>query len=528
MGLLPWTLLHRRLLGPSKPFDLKQHRYLPGIYEDTCREMAVCKAGQVGVSEYLVSWLLWSADERQCTGLYVFPTDTAVSDFSAARLGPAIDPEVSQYLADLVMPASGGQRGADRVGLKRVGARFIYFRGGKVQPDGRAPQLRSIDADVLIEDEFDEMDPRVDPLARERLGHSQAGDIRTVSTPTFASVGIHREYLKSDQRAWHVRCTGCGGRQSPDIDDLVIEWDDLGRPLSWHEKDGQPFIACRKCGAALDRGGEGEWVAAYPGREVHGYHISRLFAPYRELRGIIESLNTVDETERQQAYNQGLGLPYRGSSVMALDKEMLDACRREYALKPGTGGRAVVAGVDVGRVLHVVVREKLEDGSRQARYVGEVPGFEDLALILDRYGVSRCVIDALPETRKAREFQAGQGRGRVWLAYYTTQKQGTKKAEPIEPNHKEYTVNLDRTRTLDAMLALFALASRGEAGNTLPANARNLSDYYDHLTALERRLKSGPDGNQVAVYVESGPDHYGHAENYCCVAADMPRGVLFG
>ena len=127
--LLTWTILHRRLLGPNKPFDLRQHQYLAGIYGDDCREMVLCKAGQIGVSEYLISWLLWSADERLATGLYVFPTDTHVSDFSAARLGPAIDPEVSQYLADLVMPAVGGQRGADRVSLKRVGARLIYFRG---------------------------------------------------------------------------------------------------------------------------------------------------------------------------------------------------------------------------------------------------------------------------------------------------------------------------------------------------------------------------------------------------------------
>lgn len=483
--------------------------------------MVLCKAGQVGISEFLISWLLWSADERLCTGLYVFPTDTHVSDFSAARLGPAIDPEVSQYLADLVMPASGGQRGADRVSLKRVGARFIYFRGAKVQPDGRAPQLRSVDADVLILDEYDEMDPPAPALARERLGHSAVGDVRIASTPTFANVGIHRVYLESDQRAWHVRCGSCGNWQDLTIHDLVIEWDDLGRPVAWHRGDyGQPFLACRKCGGVMDRAGDGEWVAAYPDRVVHGYHISRLFAPYRKLSDILESLNTVDETERQQAYNQGLGLPYRGASVMALNREMLDACRRDYGMHPG--GRNSVCGVDIGRVLHVVVREIKPDGERVARFIGEVPDFSDVAQIMDVYGVGRCLVDALPETRKAREFQDGRPRGQVWLAYYTTQKRGSLKKGEVHLNPLERVVNVDRTRTLDSTLALFALASRGEAGNTLPANARDLPDYYDHLTALERRLVDGPDGNKVAVYVESGPDHYGHAENYCNVAASLP------
>lgn len=489
--------------------------------------MVLCKAGQIGVSEYLISWLLWSADERLATGLYVFPTDTHVSDFSAARLGPAIDPEVSQYLADLVMPASGGQRGADRVSLKRVGARFIYFRGAKVQPGGRAPQLRSVDADVLILDEYDEMDPRAPALARERLGHSAIGDVRVASTPTFANVGIHREYLASDQRTWHVRCSKCGQWQDLTIHDMVVEWDDLGRPVGWHQdKEGIPFLACRQCGGRMNRDGDGEWVATYPDRAVHGYHISRLFAPYRDLQEILDSLNTVDETERQQAYNQGLGLPYRGAAIMALDREMLDACRREYGLGSGLGADKRignrVAGVDVGRVLHVVVRDVMADGDRTARFIGEVPDCEDVAHILDMYGVGRCVIDALPETRKARELQASRPRGQVWLAYYTRQKQGSKKKGPVDLNPRERTVNLDRTRTLDATLALFALAGRGEAGNTLPANARDLADYYDHLTALERRLVDGSDGNKVAVYVESGPDHYGHAENYCNVAAELP------
>ena len=147
LDLLTWTTLQRRLLGPERPFDLVEHRYLAGIYGDTCQEMVVCKAGQVGVSEFLISWVLWSADVRKATGLYVFPTDTHVSDFSAARLGPAIEAEVSPYLAKLVVAAKGSKRGADRVGLKRVRDRFVYFRGAKVQPDGRAAQLRSIDAD---------------------------------------------------------------------------------------------------------------------------------------------------------------------------------------------------------------------------------------------------------------------------------------------------------------------------------------------------------------------------------------------
>jgi hypothetical protein len=525
VDLLTWTMLHRRRLGPGRLFDLTQHRYLMEIYRDQAEEIVVIKAGQVGVSEYAISWVLWAADMRGATGLYVFPTDTHVSDFSAARLGPAIEPEVSPYLADLVVAAQGNsKRGADRVGLKRVRNRFIYFRGAKVQPDGRAPQLRSIDADVLVLDEYDEMDRRAPAIARERLGHSAIAETRLISTPTFANVGVHAEYLASDQRSWHVRCMACGRWQDLTIDDLVVEWDDLGRPVAWHEDgDGKPFLACRACGGEMDRLGRGGWVAAYPGRAAHGYHLSRLFAPQRALVVLLDALGSTDESERQQVYNQGLGLPYRSPTSMSLDDETLDRCRREYGL--AIGDEEPVMGVDVGRALHVVVRETLEGGERRARFIGEVPNFEDVTQLMNLHDVRRCVVDALPETRKAREFQAEHGRGVVWLAYYSGQRAGSQKEAAARWNEGEGTVTLDRTRTLDATLGLFATAARGEVGNTLPANARDLRDYYAHLKAMERVFRDGTDGNQVAVYVESGPDHYAHAENYCMAAALAPGPV---
>jgi hypothetical protein len=514
----------RPYLAPSRPFDLSRHRYLEPIYADSAREAVYMKAGQVGISEYLISWILWSADERKATGLYVFPTDTHVSDFSAARLGPAIEPGVSQYLAGIVVAGStGGQRGADRVTLKRIRDRFIYFRGAQVSKDGRAPQLRSIDADALVLDEYDEMDAAAPPLARERLGHSGIAETRIASTPTYSGVGVHALYLASDQRAWHVACPHCGSRQPLEIGDLVTAWDPLGRPSEWHGKGADPFLACRKCAKPLDRGALGEWVPAYPDRPVHGYHISRLFTAYRPLAELLESLSSLDENKRQQAYNQGLGLPYRSPTALALSDEILDACRREYALgrPPKTD---TFCGVDVGSVLHVVIRERVGDDLEQ-RYAGMLTTFDQLEQICKQYRVAKLVIDALPETRSARKFQAGQKRGMVWLAYYVNQAVGSKKEDPRDWNAKEGAVNMDRTRTLDETLGKFLAASQGEPGSTLPASARAMRDYYAHLKAPERVLRRTEDGTQVPAYIESGPDHFAHAENYCAAAAACPYGV---
>jgi hypothetical protein len=136
------------------------------------------------------------------------------------------------------------------------------------------------------------------------------------------------------------------------------------------------------------------------------------------------------------------------------------------------------------------------------------------------------VIDALPETRKAREFQDDFGPGVVWLAYYVAQKTGTKAEDPVQWRDDDGVVNLDRTRTLDQTYSRFY-----EGENTLPGHARDVRDYYDQIKAPVRRLEDGPQGKKVAVYVESAPDHLAHAENYCMVASlagGGGRGVVSG
>lgn len=508
------------MLIPSRPLDFKRHAYLIGLYECRAREQIVYKASQLGVSEYLVSYALHAADVRKATVLYVFPTDTHVSDFSSARIGPAI--EASPYLASIVVEgsAAGGKRGADRVTLKRVRDRFLYFRGAKVGPDGEAPQLKSIDADVLIIDEEDEMDPRAIALADKRLGHSPIAEVRKASTPTYVGFGIHAEWLRSDQREWFVRCEHCGERQPITIRNVVTEFDQLDRPVRWHGNASQAWAACQKCGKPLDRLGPGEWIATQPGVDVAGFHVTKLFSPATVLIDIVKALSTVDETKRKETINQDLAEPYapRGSQ---LTDEILDKCRRDYAHGP-RHKEATVMGVDVGTLKHVVIRGPAdpETGERPQRWAGAVDSFEAVADLMRRYKVMTCVIDALPETTKARELQATFPAGTVYLAYYNQTKIGTKLMEPIDADFANGVVNLDRTRTLDAMFAEFVSGTA-----TLPANAKDMPEYYDHLKAQARVVEDGSNGTKIAHYVqrEGKPDHLAHAENYCRVAMHMPK-----
>lgn len=476
----------------------------------------------------MISYVLHACDVRGLTPLYTFPTDTHVSDFSSARLGPAFD--ASPYLQSIIVEgrqAGTRKRGAERITLKRIRNRFLYLRGSKVKPDGKAPQLKSIDADIWVGDEIDEMDQRAIAISHERLGHSEVKEERMISTPSYAGVGIDALWQESDQREWFIRCRHCGQWQFMTIDHVVIEWDELERPRVWHGRDeSRAYAACKKCDRELDRLSPGQWVARHPGRELVGYHPTRFSSPFTELIDLVTALDTTNETKRRETINQGLGEVYIPKGGQITD-EILDSCKREYLHGPVLG-ESTWAGVDVGKVLHMIVRgpQHPETGERPQRFAAEVDTFDEVGRIMRRFNVQTCVVDALPETRAARSFQDSQPPGRVWLAYYPDSDRGIKDAGMIRWNEEEYTVLMDRTRTLDETYSGFYMCKR-----TLPANARDIPDYYDHLKVLVRVLVDKKNGQKVAIYVagnrpgEGGkkPDHWAHAENYCTAAEKAPK-----
>ena len=77
-------------------------------------------------------------------------------------------------------------------------------------------------------------------------------------------------------------------------------------------------------------------------------------------------------------------------------------------------------------------------------HVGEYQAWEELDRLMKIFNVSRCVVDALPETRNARAF-AERHKGKVFLSYYSEhQKAGYKW------NDGDLTVHSNRTESLDA------------------------------------------------------------------------------
>ncbi|MGL4556447.1 MAG: phage terminase large subunit family protein, partial [Afipia sp.] len=162
MPLLSWTLLHRCYIRPEIPFTLHDHLYLIDIYNCTASQVRIKKSGQSGLSEMLVSVALHACDERKLDVLYLMPTDGDMREFSQLRFEPAVQasPHLSQLLSTRGKVHGRNARQIDNVHIKTIGTNNLVLRGATVQNKGdkqKANRLKSVPADLVILDEYDEM-----------------------------------------------------------------------------------------------------------------------------------------------------------------------------------------------------------------------------------------------------------------------------------------------------------------------------------------------------------------------------------
>lgn len=448
------------------------------------RELVIKKSTQVGISAYLLRWAMYHADIGGLNSLYIFPKRQQMYDFADARIRAAI--LVSPYLSKRIPHAHVNNKG-----LKQVGTGWLYARGSESKAD-----LDSVDADVLCLDEYDTLRQENIPDAERRITGSLEGRIRRVGVPSIPGWGIDELYQEGDQRQWFVRCE-CGERQTPNYDDNVDED---------HAK-----IICAKCGLPLDVAG-GEWVAAFPDREIRSYHVPRLIVPNCDLRTIIKAHHRTSPSERQVHFNKDLGEAYAPSEGRLSHDAIRAAQRKDIPLraKRYRGQGFVTMGIDVASVRSLHVRISGVEADRKfALFIGEVEDFDEVAKLLDRYNVNMAAVDHLPEGRLARKL-AERFAGRVFLVSFG----GDTQREVLKVDPDTRMARVRRTEALDATFDAIR-----EQRNLLPGELP--LDYEKHMTSPIRVVERDPDtGAHKVIYRSTGPDDFAMAEVYDLVAKE--------
>jgi phage terminase large subunit GpA len=530
-----------------------QRPFLLPLYMDRSQERVFRKSVQCGISELLIIDALESADAGLAC-LYVMPTQSKRDKFVTNRVSKVI--AKSKGYRRRLHAAVGG---ANSVTLKHFGSGVISFVGSNAENE-----FIEFPADLAIVDEFDRCCQDNMPLVRDRLAASPHKLTAFASTPTFEGYGISRLFDESDAKEWHVKCEACGhfqplgffdnvARQTGDNEYVLLdrEWEgnetpggratggDMYRKSGSRERDGSapggtctgslPRVSgeeavrvprqdvrvfCSKCHRPLDRLAKGEWVARHPGRGASGYQISQLFVPTVSVASLWADWQRAltDDFERQRFYNSMLGLPYTAKgSGLALDD--LLACCDDYDL-PDDAKRCTM-GVDVGQWFHVRISDRPQPGVRRAVFVGRVQTIAELDVLLDRYDVQCCVVDAQPEARLVHEWQERHERGRIWRCVYSDDDLHDLRKDAVEG-----VVRAARTPSLDA-----ATGDIRDGRNRLPRNARTIDggDYIAQMIAPVRRLLTDARGNKRYSWSKPAADHYRHADNYDRIASQLWR-----
>jgi hypothetical protein len=478
------------------------------------------KGAQLGVTEVAINRAFFVLDILKRDVLYVLPTALNAGDFSKARFGPALS--LSPYLQALFTDTN-------TVNLKRTATNTLYVRGSRGDSN-----LKSVPVSELILDELDEMDLKQVELAVTRLDGSLVKHVLGISTPTIPNKGIHKYYQTTTQEKFVFKCPRCSRPTE-------LVWPDCVEIIGEHVSDprcAESFLKCKECKGRLEHLDKpnflstGRWEAMnlQGNPDVRGFHISQLYS-FTKTPGelVVHYFRGMgDEFAMKEFHNSRLGMPFIGDGAKVLDSD-IDACLANYtkdADRPDIGGhRIITMGVDQGKWSYVVICEWFFptwtndiNATATCRVLWEGKFYEDewdrrLDELMREWQVLACVIDADPQINEARRF-ARRFPGYVWLCRYRRGQQA-KEISIVSDDDGAPMAHVDRTNWLSASLGRF----RNPRTIELPLDVSY--EYREHLKSPVRTYEQDDEGQVYAVFQNTGPDHFAHAQNYAEIALPL-------
>lgn len=272
---LAWITLGGFVNENQRVMEFSNHRFLIDIYADKHPDIVAIKSAQVGFSVYAILSSLHELIYEERNILYALPTREIVQSFVVPKVNPIIEsnPAISRHI------------GADAVALKKVGKRYVYFKGGFSEREAIA-----ISVDTLVVDEYDRMpDQQIVNMFDSRLQAAEAPRRRRFSNPSGVGVGVDALYNDSDARHWFVKCPACNHEWYMDLE----QGSDKNHYISQETKE----YHCGSCHRILPDYARinGRWVQKYPSKtDRHGYWFSQLMAPWVTARRVLEQKAEMD------------------------------------------------------------------------------------------------------------------------------------------------------------------------------------------------------------------------------------------
>jgi hypothetical protein len=512
---------YRRVMGEPfpGPYSWKYHPWVKELHDSWAPFNYVMKGAQLGVTEVAINRALYTLDKLKRDVLYVLPTTLNANRFSKSRFVPALN--LSPYIRAMFTDINS-------INLKQTASNSLFINGSRGDSN-----LKNVPASELILDEVDEMEQKQIWLALERLSGQLHKHVWGISTPTVPDHGIHKLFKGSTQEHFVFRCPRCRRHTE-------LVWPDCVEVVGEHATDvrcKQSFLKCKECKGRLEHEAKpeflssGHWksMAANANPEVRGFFINQLYSftvtPGELVVAYFRGFG--DEWAAKEFNNSKLGMPFIGDGAKVTD-EMIERALKSHSmddLRPARGGdRLITLGADQGQaVCHAVVCEWLftsvpdKDISAAAickvLWAGKFPGedWEFLDRLMCEWQVMYAVVDADPQINEARRF-ARRFPGFVGLCRYR-RNQVAKEVSISEEDTGAPMLTVDRTSWLSSSLGRF---KSNPPRIWLPRDIP--TEFQEHCKNLVRTLQRDEHGNPVAVYVETGPEHFAHALTYAEIA----------
>ncbi|KKN56847.1 hypothetical protein LCGC14_0568290 [marine sediment metagenome] len=477
-SVLGWIMQNGIKTERGEKVEFKEHYFLLEPFANWHWKQATMKSAQIGWSTLAILKTFYGLAFRNLNCIYCLPTFDDVHDFVPSKVDNMITN--NPVLAKLVHTS-------DAITKKQIGNNFIWYRG----THGKKAAIMHT-SDLNIYDEYDASNIEVVDLYASRLQKSKYKGEWFFSNPIRPG-GIDAKYEMSDKRHWMIKCSRCNHYQALDY------WKNI-------DKDKMVYM-CQHCKMELNEEDRrvGEWIAEYENREMHGYHINQLMAPWVTARELVY----LEETKTPQYfYNMILGLPYIEKDE-TVDKELI-----LQNIKTDKNNKLRNAmGVDVGyRELHYVVGNHagiFETGTIKGEKI-----WKQLEQKIIKYNPIT-VIDANPDPYPRRKL-VPKYRNQVFVCFY---KHNSQRKELIEwgQDDKRGHVYVDRNQMISSIIYDFIdkkLPFTTDGRTPQVYLEQNLDEYCKHWQNIYKVTEEDRFGMLYSEWKHSGPDHFVHATAY--------------
>lgn len=457
---------------------------------------------QVGASFSTNLKMLHLGDQAPLTTIYTLPTSSEAKNFVLTKFDPMV--ERSPGLLAMVQKVVLRQRILYNSVVKRIGPSYYFFRGSWT-----AWGAQSIDADVLVIDELDFQKPDVRQMWEERTEGSASQDIiYWIGYPSIPNFGIEELYENSDMRKWFIECGHCLKRQVlefPDSIDLKTE----------------KYI-CKYCKKELsdDMRRKGIWKITNPGKDIHGYWINKLMAPWIPASKIMARFR---KDTPKKFHNYTLGLPYISKdtdlSIKVIQDAMMDEA--EYTIFQDDEDARVVCGIDQGDIFHMMIA-KVTPEQVVVIAAEEISSEDDLKKRLAFYNPEIIIMDMFPNRHTAKNLCKHIGTNKFFMAKERNWTETSKDRSYWKLNRATSEIGVERTESLDAMIE-FIMKGIVRFRRVIP---RLISLDKKRPGVIQQLKNLVPDtqeryGRMRRIFKAVGPEHYGHALNFIIIACQI-------